>query len=75
MLNEYSIQITGGFNSKRHVSTKLKSRHINYLLPFFKLNTKLLNDSIEHEPLKDVPLVEYKDLNNLTIEGVEKKYY
>lgn len=65
MKERNNILITGGMNAKRHLSSTLTARHMNYLLPFFGLNMKLLNNCIENSPPKEIYSVEpnqYKDL-------------
>jgi len=44
--NDLNTLITGGLNSKRHITYKLNARHSNYLLAFFNLNVKRFNDYI-----------------------------
>lgn len=65
MKEKNNILITGDMNAKRHLSSALTARHMNYLLPFFGLNMKLLNNCIENSPAKEIYSVEpnqYKDL-------------
>jgi len=72
MKERNNIIITGGINAKRHISSTLTARHINYLLPFFDLNMKLLNNCIENNPWKELSSVEPKHFKDLKWTKEEK---
>lgn len=72
MKERNNILITGGINAKRHLSSTLTARHMNYLLPFFGLNMKHLNNCIENSPSKEIYSVEPNHFKDLKLTKQEK---